>query len=173
MLPTTKAAKTKEDRMEMLRSRKKAATKVLSFLFIIAVFVVLSFWDGANDIKYFEGVLSASYASAINIVRVAFFVALFLGVTIKALQKDTFDPLLSRKERENLDERQASVRRRVLEKSYRIAAIILLVVSYVALTHDGNIVIDKSDGDLFFVFASCLLSFFVLPSIVASWEKDA
>ncbi len=103
-------------------------------------------------------------------------ITILLIYFLSAVQKNMY--WISRKLADNFDERQVRERQRVLEISYRIGAIVLLLSAYMfSTTKDAlpRIVNDFTNlgitpGAFFLPFYNLAFLFFALPLIVAAWS---
>lgn len=111
-----------------------------------------------------------------GIANTAAAVTILLIYFLSAVQKNMY--WISRKLASDFDERQVRERQRVLEISYRIGAIVLLLSAYMfSTTKDAlpRIVNDFTNfgitpGALFLPFYNLAFLFFALPLIVAAWS---
>ena len=148
--------------------------KVLAGLVIVALLVstataLRSLWfsplgDDFSDRFVYENVATSAGLSGIA-----------LTLLLSALQKDIY--WITRKSAVSLDERQLSERREVFETSYKIAALLLLVIIWWLATKLWLLtaVIANNYGEvpghLYWIGVNIVTTLFALPLIVAAWKK--
>lgn len=112
------------------------------------------------------------YENAATITGIA---AIILAAVLSTFHDDTY--WLSRPRKGTLDERQLTQRQQVFEISYRLAAYIVAAAAWFAATrldslvrviqlHNGTV-----PGHVLWLPACLVIVVFVLPSVVASWQK--
>jgi len=107
-----------------------------------------------------------------NIGRALEFVQLLLVVLLSSLQEDaykviSFRPIV-------LDERQAFVRRRIFEKSYKLAFLLVFAFTYIVISSKSSILpTDTTSNDIYWLPFSFVVLMFALPPIFAAWQKDS
>jgi hypothetical protein len=93
---------------------------------------------------------------------------------ISGLQNDMYRAI--RLKKQELDERQLQVRRRILERSYTFMTIISISSLYI-LASSKEWVIQMQQrpfgNDMFWLPLYVSLLFFALPPIFAAWQKDS
>lgn len=153
--------------------RRKLYSKLASYLMIGAIYAVISGSSMANHIKHNLGSYTQDESVAINVMRIAFIVALIGAFLMSKFQGNIYGAVLSRKRQEKLDERQANIRRKVLEKSYRGLTILLIFGLFLIFNSQSVLSIDARDGDVLIPLATVILCVLALPNLVATWEKDS
>lgn len=109
-----------------------------------------------------------------NIATVTGITSLSLTFILSSLQKNIY--WATRKNYADLDERQIQDRRNVFEKSYKIAAVLVLVTAWFFTSTVDNISTIISyhyntiPGHLYWLPINLALTLFALPLILASWK---
>lgn len=109
---------------------------------------------------------------------ILFVIALVFAGLLAFRQKNLYDPWLTKKRqaRLNPDERQLAVRRRVIERSYRIVSIVTFIaVIWSAPIFEwlGNKITEPFSGALFFLGFNITVFVISLPSLLAAWQRDS
>lgn len=114
----------------------------------------ISPWDPIHNKFVYEnigvGLLFAAYAATLILMT---------------RQKFVYWPFWSASDKKHADERERAVRNRVFEKSYRTNILLMLLGIWLA-----QIPAQRMHHELYQTAILCLLG---LPSIIASWQKDA
>lgn len=112
-----------------------------------------------------------------NIATVAGIIGLSLTFILSSLQKNIY--WATRKNHADLDERQIQDRRNVFEKSYKIAAVLVLVIAWFFTSTVDNISTIISyhhntiPGHLYWLPINLALTLFALPLILAAWKDTS
>lgn len=147
---------------------RTAATLTLVLLLLSSYYIVSSFWVSPfeSDGLRFVYQNTAVTASIISIVIV---------MILSAAQKDVFWP--TKRKSLKLDERELAERNIVLEKSYRICALMSLFVAWFIASYGNNLpaIIELNGGSvpghLYWLAANFAVAVYAIPLAVAAYRK--
>ena len=143
---------------------RHAIAKVLSVAVVATMGLVGIGFYKSNIVQYQQSALNWQFASMLGM--------LFLTFMLSACHGEIYWVRYFKKLK--MDERQAAVRRRVYEKSYIILSLLVLltIVFVPSMINDFTQSI-MSSGQLNVPVFEVIMFVYALPSIVASWQKDA
>jgi hypothetical protein len=141
--------------------------RALTLLYLLAF--VVGVWAAIASYNYpFEsaGAVLQNLARSLGIVQIV------LLVIISALQKDIYWVT----GRAAMDERQVQVRKRIFERSYKVATGFVAVGALLVAANKNWIIemqLRPFANDMLWVLFTSVLLLLALPPLFAAWEKDS